>query len=447
MKTSLRELLRFWEEKGTLYRVRKEVDPEFELGRVVKSFKGRQPLLFEKVRGYDVPMVAGLGGDRKLLAESLGLRQEELVPRLIQAIRQPLPTRRVSSAPVQENVLTGRINLEEMFPICRYHEGDSARYLVSGVLVAKDSKTGNRLTSIRRMQYLGGNRVNVLISSPDLMEQYLHLERRGEPMEVAVMFGVVPGVILSSQISTHLYQCDKLNVAGALLGKPLDVVPCKTVELEVLAEAEVVLEGRMLPYVRVMEGPFGELAGYYGNSSPQPVIEFTALTFRNNPIWQTIFPSSYEERLPMAIAREAVLYSTVRQVVPGLQRVHVTLGGVGRYHAILSIEKRAEGDGKQALLASFAADKDLKHVVVVDDDVDIFDWEDVEWAIATRVQADKDVFIVPGANGSSLEPSHQLREVTAKMGIDATKPLRHADLFRRTRVPGEETFDVRDYLA
>ncbi|WML48237.1 UbiD family decarboxylase [Neobacillus sp. PS3-34] len=334
--------------------------------------------------------------------------------------------------------------MADLFPIPTYHADDSGAYYVSGILVVKDLSGRKRYTSIRRMQYLGGNRTNILITSNELKEQYAHFEKLGEPMEVAVMFGIVPAVVLSSQISTHLYHTDKLDVAGALLGQSLDVVKCKTVDLDVLAEAEIVLEGRMLPHEREMEGPFGELAGYYGFRSPQPIVEFSAVTYRNNAICQTIFPSSDEEKLPMALVREATLFSTVRQVVPNIKAVHIPMGGVARYHAVIQIEKKSEGDGKQAALAAFASDKDLKHVVVVNDDVDIFDSDDIEWAVATRVQASEDIFIVPGAKGSPLEASHNLKGVSDKMGIDATYPLGKEELFKRTSIPVKVTLE--DYL-
>ncbi|SFJ75800.1 UbiD family decarboxylase [Thermoflavimicrobium dichotomicum] len=446
MITNIRQLIDYWSQTGKLMRIRKEVDPDFELGAVVNHLYGRQPMYFEKVKGYDVPMIAGFGGDRELMADSIGLSSgRELVPKLIESIVNPLPTNLVPTAPVHENVILEPDDLEELFPICRYHELDSGRYYVAGVLVVKDIAGNKRYTSIRRMQFLGGNRTNILITSPELNEQYNYYESRNEPMEVAVMFGVVPAVVLSSQVSTHLYHTDKFNIASALIGQPLDVVKCKTVDLEVLAEAEVVFEGRMLPHVREMEGPFGELAGYYGKQAPQPVIEISAVTFRNNPIWQTIHPSSHEELLPMAVVREATLLSTVRQVVPGVKDVVVTLNGAARCHAVIQIEKRREGDGKQALLAAFASDKDLKHVVVVNEDVNIWDPNDVEWAIATRVQADQDVFIVPGANGSPLEASHNLRGVSAKMGIDATYPLYAADKFKRKSIPWGP-IHLEDYL-
>lgn len=442
---TMRALLDDWEHRGILYRVKKEVDPRYELGAVINSKNGTQPFLFEKIKGYQSAMAAGLGGDRDLVADSIGVETSELIPKLIDSIVNPVPTTLKEIGPVQENLVTGDFDLADLFPIATYHEGDSGSYYVAGILVVKDLSGQKRYTSIRRMQYLGGNRTNILITSPELLEQYAHFEKLEQPMEIAVMFGVVPAVVLSSQISTHLYHADKLNVAGALLGQSLDVVRCKTVDLEVLADAEIVFEGRMLPHEREMEGPFGELAGYYGFRSPQPIVEISAVTYRNNAINQTIFPSSYEERLPMAIVREAVLLSTVRQVVPGIKAVHIPMGGVARYHAVIQIEKKTEGDGKQAALAAFASDKDLKHVVVVNDDVDIFNPEDVEWAIATRVQAASDVFIVPGAKGSPLEASHNLRGVTDKMGIDATYPLGQEEMFKRTSIPIE--INLEDYLS
>lgn len=442
--TTMRKLLDDWESRGILLRVKKEVDPRYELGAVVKKFNGKQPFLFEKVKGYSSSMVAGLGGDRDLVADSMGIEPSQFIPKIIDAIVNPIPTRLVATGPVQDNVVLGEFDLEDLFPIPVFHAEDSGGYYVSGILVVKDSSGKKRYTSIRRMQYLGGNKTNILITSPELYEQYTQFEKRGESMEVAVMFGVVPAVVLGSQISTHLYHADKLDVAGALLGSSLDVVQCKTVDIEVLAEAEIVLEGKMLPNVREQEGPFGELAGYYGEVSPQPVIEFSAVTYRDNAISQTIFPSSYEERLPMALVREAVLFNTVRQVVPNIKDAHITIGGVGRLHAVIQIEKISEGDAKQAALAAFASDKDLKHVIVVNDDVNIFDPEDVEWAMATRVQADIDIFIVPGAKGSPLESSHNLQGVSAKMGIDATYPLNEAHMFRRTSIPLEVNLD--DYL-
>lgn len=446
MFTNIRDLISDWEERNILIRIKKEVDPKFELGAVINSRRGRQPFLFEKVLGYNAPMVAGLGGDRQLMADSLRIRPSALTEKIIEAIVNPIPTREVATGPVHDNVVMGPFELDEIMAIPTYNEKDGGPYIVCGVLVVKDPEgSGKRYTSIRRIWYMGGNRGAIVITSQELLQQFKQLEKKEKPLEVAVMLGVVPAVILSSQIPTHLYHVDKLNVAGALLGKSLETVKCKTVDVDVLAEAEIVLEGKILPNVRVDEGPFGEVGGYYGEVLPQLVIEFSAVTYRNDFINQALFPGNDEEKLPTALIKEATLFSTVRQSVHNVRAVHITSGGTGRLHAVIQIDKQTEGDGKQAALAAFASDRDLKHVVVVNDDVDIYDLEDVEWAIATRCQADQDVFIVPGAKGTPLEPSHNLRGVSAKMGIDATYPMDAADKFERPVIPFTLN-DLSDYL-
>lgn len=441
---NIRDLLNDWENRNILYRINKEVDPMFELGAVLKTKNGASPFLFENVKGYNVPMVAGTGGCRDLMADSMGIETEDLLPKMMDSLVNPIKTNLVSTGPVHENVVTGPFNLDDFFPIPTFHEKDCGPYYVSGVLVVKDLEGKKRYTSIRRMGFLGGNRTNIVITSPELQRQYAHFEERGEPMEIALMFGVVPAVVLASQFSTHLYHADKLDLASALLGKPLDVVQCKTVDIEVLADAEIVMEGRIIPHERDPEGLFGELGGYYGGNEPQPIVEMSAITYRDNPISQTILPASDEERLPMSLVRELTLFSTVRQTVENVKAVHVPMAAAARLHAVIQIEKQTDADAKQAALAAFASDKDLKHVVVVDDDVDIFNPEDVEWAIATRSQADEDVFVVSGAKGSPLESSHNVNDVSAKMGIDATYPLDQKERFERTSIPIK--VDLNDYL-
>ncbi len=446
MLTTFRDLVQDWESRQWLRRISVEVSPQYEVAAIAKHFKGRQPLLFDHVRGFNSPVVIGMGGDRTLMAQSMETTPDALLPHLMEAIVRPISTHRTSSAPVQETVIYPPFEVGEVLPGLTYHGRDSGPYYVAGVMVVKSLDGSKQFTSIRRMQILSGNRINVVITSPELARQFQSFEEAGQPMEIAVMFGVVPAVILSSQLATHLFHVDKLAVAGGLLGQALPTVRCKTVDLDVLADAECILEGVMLPGVRELEGPFGELGGYYSQRGLHPVAEISAITYRPDYLTHTVMPASYEERLPMVLNREVVLLQTVRQVVPNVTGVHITMGGVGRFHAVIAIRKETNADGMEAALAAFASDKDLKHVVVVNDDVDIFDAEDVEWAIATRVQADRDVFIVPGAKGSPLEASHHLRHTTAKVGIDATYPIEQAALFQRTSVPGEKTLDLSRYL-
>jgi len=446
MGTDLRSFLTELNERRLLRHIKRTVSSKYEIAALLKQTKGEMPLLFEQVDRYSCPMVGGIGGTRANLALSMNVLPEDLPDHLAQAIASPLPVTPVAAGPVQENIITAPFALDDYFPVLMYGQRDPARFLVSGVMVAQSPEGQRSYTSIRRMQYLGKNRSCLLVTSYEMKKQIRHFEEMKRPMPVAFMFGVHPAVVLASQISTHCYHADKLAVTGALLGRSAEVVKCRTIDLPVLADAEMVLEGYLYPWQKETEGPFGELAGYYGCVSQQPVVEFTALTFRNNPIGQTILAGSCEEKLPEAIAREVTLLANIRQTVPGVQKVHLTMPGIGRFHAVIQLKKESAADGKQALLAAFSADKDLKHVVAVDCDVDIFDPEDVEWAIATRVQADLDIFIVSGAMGSPLEPSHLLRGVSAKMGIDATCPLGREE-YTRTYIPGEENIHIGDYLA
>ena len=446
MTFSMRDYLSFLEKTDQLIKIEKEVDPTFELGYILKETKGSKPFLFNKVKGYQMPVVGGLAGDRERIAQCLGVNPPGLIPKIIQAIASPIPYKMVSSGPVQEKVFTSNINLRKMLPVPTFHQKDSGAFITAGILIVKDLNDNRYFTSIRRLQVNEGNNVSILIESPGLNKMYHLLEEQNKPLEVAVILGVHPIITLASQLSTQQFGLDKMAFAGALAGEGVEMVACKTVDLAVPANAEIVLEGKMIPHKRRTEGPFGELAGYYGPATEQPFVEVTAVTQRTNPIFQVIFPSSFEHIQPNGIMREVGLFLHVRHLVPNVKDVHLTTAGGCRFHAIISIDKQEEGDGKSAIMAALASNKDVKHVIVVNDDVNIFNPHDVEWAVATRVQADKDVIIIPGAKGSGLEPSHTIEGVTAKMGIDATYPLQFKEKFERTYIPGTETTKLTDYF-
>jgi 2,5-furandicarboxylate decarboxylase 1 len=447
LSPSLRTFLDQLRQRRSLYAVKRPVHPKFELGTVLKKTRGAVPILFEKVTGHSVPVVSGICGSRESLALALGCRKEDLIPRLVEAITRPSHTLTVTRATVHENVLMTGFDIGKLFPIPTFHEKDSAPFLTAGLTVAKDPALGRRFSSIRRMQLNGPNNLSILIESPGLLDQYYDFERQGKPLPVAIVLGVHPILTLSSQLPTQTFGLDKMNVASALAGEPIPMVKCRTIDLEIPAESEIVFEGSMVPRVRHSEGPFGELMGYYGPQTEQPTVEVKAVTFRDNPMLPVVFPSSDEHKLAGALMRELILLNHVRHVVPTVKDVYITMNGGGRCHAFVSIRKTMEGQGKEAILAALASNKDVKLVVVVDEDVDVFNLDEVEWAIATRMQADQDVVIIPGAQGTSLEPSHTLRGVSAKMGIDATYPIAEKDRFQKARIPSYEALRLEDYLV
>lgn len=216
--------------------------------------------------------------------------------------------------------------------------------------------------------------------------------------------------------------------------------------MEVPIECEYILEGKILPNVREEEGPFGEYPKTYGPKSLKHVIEITCITHRNQPIYHTIIPATMEHLLLGAIPREATMLQMVRQAVPSALGVHLTSAGGCRYHAVVGIDKKNEGEAKNAIFAAFASSSEVKHVVVVDKDIDIFDIQDVEWAIANRVQANEDVLIIKSAMGNKLDPS-SYEGVSDKMGIDATVPLAaNLEKFKKIEIPLYNDINLDDYL-
>lgn len=441
----LRASLEKLEQKGYLMVCNVPVDPKFELGAVLKHFKNEQPILFNKVKGSKIPIAGGLFGNRQIYYEMLQMEHQERFQRIADAIAHPKPAKLLKSGPVTENLIARNIDLPSLLPIPTFHEKDSSSFITAGIMVVKDPENGKRYISVRRFQINGGNKISALIASPMLTRQFESLEKQNKSLEVAIVLGYDYSLLLASQISSETYGVDKYEIDSALRGEPLELVKCHSVDLEVPAHAEFVLEGLMPPHQREWEGPFGELMGYYGPRGSHPIIEIKAVMHRNNPIFQTAFPCR-EEHLSNGMIRELELYSDVKRMAD-VRDVNVTIGGGCRFHAVVSIHKTAEGDGKSALIGALSSSKDLKHVVVVDEDIDIFDQDDVELAVATRVQASRDVIVIPGALGSGLDPSHHIRGVTDKMGIDATKPLGEEGLrFQRARIPQYESIDIKKYF-
>ncbi|MCT4593554.1 MAG: UbiD family decarboxylase [Anaeromicrobium sp.] len=430
---------------GKLLICDKEVDPKFELGAVLKHFRNKKPILFNNIRGSNVSIIGGLFGDRNIFYHMLGTNHEKRIFKFMHAITNPKGTKLIKDGPIKENIITRNIDISKTFPIPTFHENDSSSFITAGIVIIKDPETGKRYTSIRRLQVNGKDNLSILIASPMFTNQLKELKEKKKDMEVAVILGYDYSFLLASQISSELYGVDKYEVDSALREEPLELVKCHTIDLEVPAHGEIVFEG-IIPHNReVEEGPFGELMGYYGKVANHPVIEVKAIMFRNNPIFQVSFPCR-EEHLSNGLIREVELYTHVRKFAK-VKDVNVTIGGGCRFHGIVSIEKKEEGDGKGVILGALGSNKDLKHVIVVDDDIDIFNKDDMEGALATRVQGSRDLVIINGAQGSGLDPSHNMRGITDKIGIDATKPLGENGVkFNKAIIPGYEKIDIEKYF-
>ena len=441
----LRSTLETLRANNSLLETDKEVDYIYEMGAVLKYFNNKVPMLFNNIKGNPLSSVGGLYGDRMLIYDLLGIDHNNRIERFMNSIVNPRPYKVVSNGKVKENIIKRNIDIQRILPVNKFQEKDISSFITAGVMVVKDSATQNYFTSIRRLQVNGGNQLSALIASPKLTNDFLELEKQGKPLEVAIVLGYDAPFLMASQISSATYGVDKYMVDSSLRGEPLELVPCETVDLLVPANAEIVLEGRIVPSKRELEGPFGELMGYYGAQAPHPIIEVDCILHRNNPIYQTAFPCR-EEHVSNGLIREMELYYHLKNQVDVVD-VNVTEGGGYRFNAFIAIRKHKKGDAKTAILAALGLNKDLKQVVIVDEDVNIFDLQEIEWAITTRAQASMDYTIVEGALGSSLEPSHDIRGVTDKVGIDATKPLEdNTGKFSRAIIPEYDNIDISKYF-
>ena len=424
--------------------VKPNANLRFEVAAYAKRLDGLRATVFPKPGGHPMPVVSGLVSDRGWIAEAMGVEPAEVLARFQEAALNPLPWQETASAPAQE-VVHREIDLVRQLPLPTHNEHDGGPYISAGLMIVRNPKTGKQNVSIHRCQLTGPNRLGVLLLPRHTYMFFDMAEQAGQPLEAAIVVGIDPLTLLASQAIAPM-DFDELEIAGALQGRPLPVVKCVTNAVRVPAEAEVVIEGRFLPNVREMEGPFGEFPQYYSDPAKRHVMEVTAVTHRKDAIFHTIVGGGLEHQILGAIPKEATLINSLRRNFPNVLDVHLSPGGVMRFHAFVKIRKRQEGEAKNVMMGAFAASFDLKQVVVVDDDVDIHNPTEVEWAIATRFQADRDLLIVPNSQNSKLDPTTD-DGVGAKMGIDATKPLSAPEMtFKRIRVPGEETVDVADTI-
>jgi 2,5-furandicarboxylate decarboxylase 1 len=411
-----------------------------ELAAVAKKLENERAVLFPKPGQQAIPVVANLFADRAWIADALGVPVAQLLSTFQNAVRHPLPWVEVSDGPAQE-VVHEKVDLLRQLPIPKHNEHDSGPYITAALLIARNPKTGVQNVSIHRCQVSGPDRIGVLLLPRHTLHYFRMAEEAGEGLEIALVIGVHPACILASQAIAAL-DSDEMEIAGALLGRPVEMVKCRTNRVRVPAHAEIVIEGRILPKVREPEGPFGEFPQYYGPRADREVIQVDAITHRRNAIFHTIVGGGVEHLLLGGIPREATLLEHLQRSFPSVRDVRLTRGGTCRYHLAVKIDKKSQGEPKNVIMGAFGGHYDIKQVVVVDMDVNIDDETEIEWAVATRFQADRDLVIVAGAQGSKLDPSSD-NGISAKMGIDATKPLTtDAMEFKRIHVKGVEGVDI-----
>jgi UbiD family decarboxylase len=412
----LRAFIEQLEKKGQLTKITKPVSTEYELAGVINAL-GEKPVYFENVKESSFPVVAGLVSSKELIARSLGIQKDKLLPKLSDAIAHPMPPQMVEKAACQEIVETN-VDLTKL-PIMHYTGKDGGKYIASAVTIIKDPQLGRNMC-FHRLMLIDKNHFVARIVEDRGTDTALR--KAGGELDIAISIGNSTAVLLSAATSLPK-GVDELGMANAL--EKTELVKCKTVDLEVPADSEFVLEGRIINE-KTAEGPFLDLTGVVDRVRQQPIVEIKCITHRKKPIYQTILAGKNEHKFLMGMPKEPTIYNEVNKVCQ-CNDVYITPGGCSWLHAVVQIKKQNADDGKKAIAAAFEGHKSLKHVVVVDEDINIYDSNEVEWAIATRFQADKNVVVLSKQPGSSLDPSGDLSEgkkaTTAKAGLDATIPL------------------------
>ena len=412
---------------GEVIRVGEPVSIEEDVMALVLEYERRRRspiLMFERIAGYDMPIVCNVVASRRALAFALGVDERGLAAEYARRIKDHVKPVVVPDPPFRHRTVTGPAMDLAKLPIPRYFPGDAGRYLTAGMLVARDPDTGVETEGYHRFQLKGRDRMGVSLHSRRRMFEYQRrAESKGAALPCAIVLGLHPLVSMGS-LAYPPADVGKFQVVGGLLGEPLQVAPCATIDLHVPASAEIVIEGEIPPGVREPEGPFGEFTGYVSRRSTEHVFVARAIAMRERPWFQSIGSGRAGDHITtLGLIREAEIANALGRVIPNVRGVHVPLSGTSSFTAYVSIAQSRPGEAKHVIPIVLGVDHYLKLVIVVDDDIDVFDEAEVLWAIATRMQADRDLVVISGSLGAMLDPSADDRGITAKLGIDATRPF------------------------
>lgn len=432
--------------KDKLVKVTKEVSTRFEIAAGIRKISDIDgpALLYEKIKDHpNWKVAAGIYGTRKLLAMALETSEDEMMAHYETLEKKSIPPCEVDSGASQEVVITGDdIDLYQL-PIPVHSEFDVGSYITIGVQFGKDPETGAGNLGIHRMLVMGKNRLSLWAPPDHHIGRFItRAEDHGKGLPVATIIGADPRLVIASQVKAPL-GVDEMHIAGGMKGEAIELVKCKTIPLSAPADAEIIIEGVTIPGERVEDGPFAEYTGSYSASKSAPVLEVTAITMRKNPIFHTCLTGMpiTENHVLIELPNATRVLEEVSRMGPDVRDVHVTAGGTFRHHVVVSIKKRHEQEARNVILGLLATGIGIKHVIVVDEDIDVSNSVDVEWAVSNRMQPDQDIIIVPRLTMSTLDPSVPEARNSAVWGIDATKPMGESKRFEKVKVPGVDDID------
>jgi 2,5-furandicarboxylate decarboxylase 1 len=443
---------------GDAYRLRRflnELGPDeleivtepIDLADVAARLEGNpKAVLFQQVGPERVPLVGNVTGSRRRLAQAFGVEPGQLLPELLKRLYRPGSFTEMdrATAPVQQVVLTGEDADFTALPVHLQHGLDGGPYLSASIDYARDARTGHTNVGVRRLMLRGRHEAGVdLVSPSDLRAIYEAAVARGERLPVSFVIGCHP---LDHIAATMRLPVDELGLVASLRDGPLPVVKCVTNDIKVPADAEYVLEGYLDEHGYCeAEGPYGEFLGYYGGVKRNPVFHLTAVTHRRDPVFQTMTISGptmgYTDSSPLiALRTEAMLWRALQGAVREPVAVYATGASGGMFNVRIAIRQRVPGEARNAIAAAFASLANVKNVFVVDPDVDIFSDQQMDWALATRFQASRDLVVADGFRALPLDPSLGADRLGSKAGFDLTWPFGTSSAFDR-QVPAPPVHD------
>lgn len=428
---------------GQLLVVKKMVSTKYEIAAITAKVDGGKAVLFENIKESKLRLIANLVGTRTRFAKAIGATETTIHNKIISAINHPKKPKIISNGKFMENSST---NLK-VLPIVTHFEKEPGPFITSSIIFARNPETGEQNSSFHRLMPLDGTHFSVrMVEGRHLHRTFVNAKEHGEDLNVAITVGVHPAISIAGAYQAE-WGKDELEIANTILSGKLTLTKLPFCGLAVPSGSEIVMEGKILADKTHKEWMV-EMLRTYDFARKQPVFELKKLYYRNNAIFHDILSGYSEHRLLMGMPIEAKLNRDLKKALPQTKQVVMSDGGCNWLHAVVQISKKKDSDAKKAIEKTFASHRSLKLVTVVDEDIDPSDPAAIEYAMATRFQADKNLTVIKKVRGSSLDPSSDQKNLlTAKLGIDATRPFsKREEGFEIAKIPGQEKVSLKKYL-
>jgi 2,5-furandicarboxylate decarboxylase 1 len=435
---TLRDFIKVLRQEGELLSLSKPFDPKYEISAIISELGKRKApaVLFRKAKGFEISVIGNLFGTVRRLALALGIEEDRLIEDVIPRLENRITPVLISENPAEQvRVPTGKLDLLKILPALTHYSKDSGPYITSGISSARDPKTGVTGRGLHRMEVRGKNTLGISLLNPPLADIYAMHRKEGKKMEIATVIGVPPAVFIASIFKVPP-GTDKLSVAGGLKGEPVETTMAETVDLDIPAHGEIVIEGYIDPRDKEEDGTLGESSGYYMAFGKSPTIHVTGFKYRKGALYHAVVPWAREVDSLLYLVHGLDFIPKMRKEIPSLRQIHLVPMTFGS-HVVMSMDTDHKGEIRRALTLALSFTM-VKKVVVVDVDVDPQDDQEVEWALATRFQADRDLIVIPELRGQPIDPSSRWTGegfLTTKIGLDATRPKKEG--FEKVDVPEE----------